>query len=123
MNLSIIEYGDGFDNGNLLLIGVKKFMERREFLLEIVQRCANILKEKYKVKRVFLIGSLVHGFVHRRSDIDLVVEGLAPELYMKALTELWDILPPGVELNLIPYEDALPGLKEKVLREGELVYG
>jgi hypothetical protein len=66
---------------------------------------------------------LVEGIVHERSDIDLVVEGLAPGLYMKALTELWDILPAGVDLNLIPFEDAYESLREKAITEGELMYG
>ena len=42
---------------------------------------------------------------------------------MKALTELWDILPAGVELNLIPFEDAFESLKEKALKKGEIMYG
>ncbi len=28
----------------------------------------------------------------------------------------------GVELNLIPYEDAFESLKEKTIKEGELIY-
>lgn len=82
-----------------------------------------ILTSKYQVKIVFLIGSLVHGIVHERSDIDLVVEGLPSEFYIKALSELSDIMPPGVEINLIPFEDAFESLKEKTIKEGELVYG
>ena len=96
---------------------------KKEKLILLAERSAEFLKSKYKVKRIILIGSLVKGFFHARSDIDLVVEGLAPELYIKALTELYDLLPPGVELNLIPYEDAFPSLKEKAVKEGELVYG
>lgn len=98
-------------------------MDRREELWEIAIKCSSVLKDKYKAKRVFIIGSLVKGFIHERSDIDLVVEGLSPDLYMKALTELWDTLPAGVELNLIPYEDAFESLKEKTIKEGELIYG
>ena len=98
-------------------------MDRKEELRKIAKKCVWVLKDKYKVKRVFLIGSLVKGFIHERSDIDLVVEGLSPGLYLKTLTELWDLLPAGVELNLIPLEDAFPSLKEKVVKERELVYG
>lgn len=98
-------------------------MNRKEELRKTTERCVCVLKDKYKVRRVFLIGSLVKGFIHERSDIDLVVEGLSPDLYMKALTELWDLLPAGVELNLIPYEDAFESLKEKAINEGELIYG
>lgn len=98
-------------------------MNRREELRRAAEKCVWVLKDKYKVERIFLIGSLVKGVVHERSDIDLVVEGLSPNLYMKALTELWELLPPGVELNLIPFEDAFPSLKEKAIKEGELIYG
>jgi len=98
-------------------------MDRRGQLRKVAERCAQILKDKYKVKKVYLIGSLAKGFVHERSDIDLVVEDLRPELYLKALTELWDILPSGVELNLIPFEDSFESLKEKAINEGVLIYG
>jgi predicted nucleotidyltransferase len=98
-------------------------VDRKENLRKIAYKCVEILKNKYKVKKVFLIGSLAKGTVHEKSDIDLVVEGLSTETYIKALTELWDLLPTGVELNLIPYEDAFETLKEKTVKEGELIYG
>lgn len=98
-------------------------MDRRQRLQKIAKKCAGILKDKYQVKKAILVGSLVKGIVHEKSDIDLVVEGLEPSLYIKALTDLWDILPVGVELNLIPFEDTFDGLREKTIREGELIYG
>jgi len=97
--------------------------DKKTELIKLAYKCADILKKKYKVKRVFLIGSLAYGVVHERSDIDIVVEGLAPELYIDALVELNDILERKVELNLIPFEDAFESLKEKTLREGKLIYG
>jgi predicted nucleotidyltransferase len=97
--------------------------DRKKLLLELAYKCAKVLKEKYNVKRVFLIGSLVYGIVHDRSDIDLVVEGLAPEQYIKALVDLSDTLQWKVEVNLIPFEDAFESLKEKTLRKGKLIYG
>ena len=98
-------------------------MNKKEELRQIAEKCVRILKNKYDVKKVFLIGSLVKGNVHNKSDIDLVVEGLSSDLYIKSLTELWDILPVGVELNLIPFEDAFESLKEKAIKEGEIIYG
>jgi len=98
-------------------------MDRRDELRALAKKIAQLLKEKYKVKRVFLIGSLVRGYVHSKSDIDLVVEDLAPKLYIKALTEAYDLLPPGVELNLIPFEDAFDSLRGKTVKEGEIIYG
>jgi predicted nucleotidyltransferase len=61
-------------------------MDRRKELRKAAERCVSVLKDKYKVKRAFLIGSLVNGGIHERSDIDLVVKGLSPDLHMKALT-------------------------------------
>jgi len=98
-------------------------MDRREELRNLAKEIAQMLEEKYKVKRVFLIGSLVKGYVHERSDIDIVVEGLPPELYIKALVDASDTVGWNVEVNLIPFEDAFESLKEKTLREGELIYG
>lgn len=37
--------------------------------------------------------------------------------YKGKRTELWDFLPGGVELNLISFEDAFEGLKEKTIGE------
>ncbi|MBI5199864.1 MAG: nucleotidyltransferase domain-containing protein [Nitrospirae bacterium] len=96
--------------------------DRRKELLRLSQKAAEILKKEYHVKRVFLIGSLVKGIVHEKSDIDIVVEGLAPELYIKALTRIYDVLPPGVELNLIPFEDAFDSLKKKTVEKGMLIH-
>jgi len=97
--------------------------DRKKYLLKLADKCAKLLKEKYNVKRVFLIGSLVYGVVHRRSDIDIVVEGLEPDQYIKALVDLSDILQWKVEVNLIPFEDAFESLKEKTLKKGKLIYG
>jgi len=98
-------------------------MDKREELRNLAKKIAQVLKEKYKVKRVFLIGSLVKGYVHERSDIDIVVEGLPPELYIKTLVDASDTVGWNVEVNLIPLEDTFESLKEKPLREGELIYG
>jgi len=96
---------------------------RRGELYRLARQVAEVLKDDYHVKRVFLIGSVAKGRIHDGSDIDIVVEGLAPELYIRALAQIYDILPPGVELNLIPFEDAFESLREKTLREGIVLYG
>ncbi|ODS39207.1 MAG: hypothetical protein A7316_06180 [Candidatus Altiarchaeales archaeon WOR_SM1_86-2] len=98
-------------------------MNKRDDLKKLALKCAEVLRNNYNVRRVFLIGSVVKGHIHAKSDIDLVVEGLDPEMYIKALTELYDLLLPGVELNLIPFEDAYESLKKKTIQEGEIIYG
>ena len=97
--------------------------QQKKYMIKLAIKCGEILRDKYRIRRVFLIGSLVKGIVHSKSDIDLVVEGLEPQLYMKALTEIYDILPSGLELNLIPFEDAFETLREKTIKEGRLICG
>lgn len=97
-------------------------MERKKLLHKLTKQCVDLLKKKHAVNRVILIGSLVNGRVHENSDIDIVVEGLPSKDYINTLTELWDMLPAGVPLNLIPFEDAFKTLKEKALNEGVVLY-
>ena len=98
-------------------------MEKRTQLLKLAKQATKILKNDYYVSKVYLIGSLSKGIVHDKSDIDIVVERLTPNLYIKALTQIYDILPTGVELNLIPFEDAFESLKNKTIKEGVKLYG
>jgi len=88
------------------------------------RKCVRILYDKYKVSRVYLIGSLAHPEdFHERSDIDLAVEGLPSHLYFKALAELWRELPAGLELDLIPLEDVDPDFLKRILKEGVPIDG
>jgi len=87
--------------------------------LSAAQRCAHLLYENYGVRKVYLVGSLNEPErFHDKSDIDLVVDGLPPRLYFRAVAELWRLLPPGMELDLIPFEDADSELRERVVKEG-----
>ncbi|MGH7597762.1 MAG: nucleotidyltransferase family protein [bacterium] len=96
---------------------------RQQRLLEAAQNCADLLAKKYAVRAVYLFGSVAWPErFHADSDIDLAVEGLPDEKYMRALTELWRVLPAGCELNLVPLESAFPELAERVRREGIVLY-
>ena len=98
-------------------------VEHAHLLRRIAQDCARCLGREFSVTKVYLFGSLLEeGFVHERSDIDLAVEGLDGRLYWQALASLWKLLPRGVELDLVPLEQAWPGLAERVLAEGVLLY-
>jgi predicted nucleotidyltransferase len=85
---------------------------------EAAAACARILKERFGVQNVYVFGSLAgHSPWHSRSDIDLAVEGLAPERYVSALSTLWQLLPDGLELDLITLEDAPPELAARIRGE------
>ena len=75
------------------------------------------------VRRVWLVGSLVErDRFHERSDIDLVVEGLPSERYMRVLTQIYDRLPAGWELDLMRLEElSRAGARDLVARGEEMV--
>jgi predicted nucleotidyltransferase len=101
----------------------EQLVERLEAGRKAAHRCAQFLARQYGVNRVYLFGSMVgNTLIHQRSDIDLAVEGLSSEDYLHALTELWMLLPPGFELDLVPLEDAFAEMIERIQREGEVLY-
>lgn len=95
---------------------------RAKQLRELAQACAHRLVQDFSARKVYLFGSLLReDIVHSRSDIDLAVEGLESARYFEALSALWKLLPAGVELDLVPLEEAKSGLAERVRAEGELL--
>ena len=102
---------------------VKKRKEREKQLSRIAKErareCAKFLAEKFKVRGVYLFGSLAEGFFHEDSDIDLAVEGLEPRLYFKALAKLHEVSG-GFKVDLVPLE-ASP-FQDIILKEGERLY-
>jgi len=95
----------------------------RQQLFQTAQKCADWLAEKYAVRAVYLFGSVAWPErFHADSDIDLAVEGLPEGRYFRALAELWRLLPPGRELNLVPLEAAFPELAKRVRKEGVVLY-
>ena len=98
--------------------------ERRSLAREAARRMAAHLAERWGVRRVYLFGSLAgwHRF-HDRSDMDIAAEGLPEDArYFRVLVELYRLLPPGMELDLVPLEEAVPALRERIVHEGEVLY-
>ena len=92
--------------------------DRKAKALAAAQACIELLKSRFGAKRVILFGSLAgQSPWHDRSDIDLAVEGLSPADYMRALSACWELLPEGVDLDLVPLEDARPEMKARILGE------
>ena len=86
---------------------------------EQAQKCATFLAEEFKVRGVYLFGSLAEGFFHEGSDIDLAVEGLEPSLYFKALARHHEVSE-GFKVDLVPLESS--SYKDVILKEGERLY-
>jgi predicted nucleotidyltransferase len=97
-------------------------MERLE-AYKIAQKCAQLLKEQFKVNNVYIFGSVAgDGLWHKWSDIDIAVEGLPSQDYFKALNAVDKILPAGLELDLVTLEDATERLKERIKSEDIIMH-
>jgi predicted nucleotidyltransferase len=78
---------------------------------------ARLLKDKYAVRRVLLVGSLARGDSRPGSDIDLAVEGLGAADLFRAGAEL-EREAGGFDVDLVPLEDASPEFRLAAQREG-----
>lgn len=93
-------------------------LDRHQQAQVAAKQCERVLKETFGALEVYVFGSLGgQSPWHSRSDIDLAVEGLAPERYIAALTACYALLPPGMELDLITLESAPTELVAKAKRE------
>ncbi len=96
--------------------------KRMNQLLNVASAAAKILYSKYKVKEVYLLGSLRdEEKFHIHSDIDLAVKGLSSSSYFTALAELWHLLPAENELDLIPIEDVSSAMRKEIKKKGLLI--
>lgn len=90
---------------------------------ELLRRLYNFsyhLSEKYTLKRVYLFGSLAEGLFFKGSDIDLAIEGIDFEDYLKALAEHRQLK--GIHLDILHLDFCKPKLKETILKNGKLLY-
>jgi len=86
--------------------------------LSLVREAAKVLKDRFGVKHVILIGSLAHGaWFTQQSDIDLIVDGLKGDKYWQAW-KLLEKLIPGRTIDLIEMETAGESLKRAISRYG-----
>jgi len=94
---------------------------RKEKALEAAKACAAALKERFGAREVHIVGSLAgQGPWHSRSDIDLAVGGLPPEKYMQAYSALADMLPEGMDLDLISLENVPPEVASRFRGESKM---
>jgi predicted nucleotidyltransferase len=91
---------------------------RRQKVLALVARCTELLERRYGAKRVIPFGSaLQEGAWHERSDLDLAVEGLSSEALWQAEKDLEAMVPPWLQLDLVPLERAFPEVRSRILGE------
>lgn len=97
----------------------KQVDERYRRAWELAHLAASILKDEFGVSQVVVYGSMVHPeLFHLRSDIDLAVWDIQD--YFRAVSRLMD-LDPEFEFDLVPVEDARPGILAVITKEGVVV--
>ncbi|RME28721.1 MAG: nucleotidyltransferase domain-containing protein, partial [Deltaproteobacteria bacterium] len=94
--------------------------KRAGTLLEKVRSTVPDSAARFGIKRVYLFGSLAWGGVHSRSDVDLATEGLKPVDRASFAAELSRKV--GMDIDVVLLESAPPELKERVVRDGEILY-
>ena len=84
----------------------------------VARKAAQILRERYGVKRVRVFGSLLHPErFHAESDVDLAVEGLTAQEYWDALADVL-FLDDKVAVELVDSETCPKAIWATVEREG-----
>jgi predicted nucleotidyltransferase len=85
-----------------------------------LQPIVDVLVRQFGAIRIILFGSLARGRFAPDSDIDLAVEGIAPEHYFAALAAINRLTRRWVDLK--PLEDLDPHFRQRVLTTGECIY-
>ena len=88
--------------------------QRAQRAWTLAQQAAALLKERFDARRVVLFGSLARrDFFHRRSDVDLAVEGIKSQDFWRAWSVL-DTLGCEFEIDLVDVETASSALRLEI---------
>jgi len=100
--------------------------EKIAYCRSLLPKLVNHLRDEYHVSQVILIGSLTDRAWRftLESDIDVVVKGLNPALYIKAWKEVNEIAETGVgvRVDLIDWNSTNHYLKTITNEWGEILY-
>jgi len=101
--------------------------KRHRLKMEIrcsAKRAAKFLAENFGVSKVYVFGSVLRedDFFCESSDLDLAVEGLPEGKYIQMLVSLEDEVDSPVMINVVQIETCKESLKNKILKEGKLLY-
>lgn len=90
----------------------------RERLFGLVRKAADLLKSRFRVRRVILFGSLARTeSFYAKSDVDLAVEGLSGDDYWEAWRMMEEIIADR-PVDLIDVETVTPSVLKAIERYG-----
>lgn len=92
-------------------------MKTKEDIKQILKRVAPQLQKKFKVKNIGIFGSLVHGQMSEKSDVDILVE--FSEAIGWEFIDLKDFLEDvlGSKVDLVTKKALKPQLRDAILKE------
>jgi predicted nucleotidyltransferase len=96
------------------------YVSKNSIYVRSLRNFSHRLAKKYRLKKVYLFGSLADGLFFKGSDIDLAIEGMDFEDYLKILAEEREIK--GVHLDILHMDFCRPELKKNILKNGKLLY-
>ena len=91
-------------------------------LLAALPAMVDCLRLQFGATRVVLFGSLARGEATLGSDVDLLVDGLAPTDLVAAAVALERRARPA-HVDLVPAQSARPEVLDRALREGKVLLG
>ncbi len=80
-----------------------------------------LVKNFDSIERIYVFGSLAEDRFRRHSDIDVAVEGVPDEVFIRALCVLNDISD-DFEFDLVELDHISPLLRKRILEKGVPVY-
>jgi predicted nucleotidyltransferase len=84
----------------------------------IARKAARVLREEFGAKRVVVFGSLAHQLWYSpRSDIDIAVWGIAPEIFFRAAARV-DRVAKGFEIDVLDPDDCRPSVRQEIEEDG-----
>jgi predicted nucleotidyltransferase len=103
-------------------LGREADARRRQLLRSRIADAVKVLARDFGVTRVVLFGSLARGTATIRSDVDLLVDGLAPARLLDATVAVERILR-DARVDLVPTDLARPEVRQRAEDEGEVLLG
>jgi predicted nucleotidyltransferase len=89
---------------------------------EHARTISDSLVRDFGATRILLFGSVARDEAHVGSDIDLLVDGIAPERWFEACGAATELVP-TVDVDLVPWAHCRAHVKARALAEGLLLHG
>jgi hypothetical protein len=97
-------------------------MKKITAIKKILRDHKAIIRDRYNVQRIGVFGSYVRGDMHRKSDVDVLVEFSEPISLIQLVSlenYLSDLI--GIKVDVVPREDIRSEIKDDILNEAVYV--